>query len=101
MHTTRRRWLGSLLLAAALGLSACSAIAPSVDPAARAALAPTGTLRVGVYMGSPTSLVLTRTGERAGVAHDLGRDLAGHLGVPVEVVEFARLALVLEALKNI
>ena len=74
-------------------------MAPSVDPAARAALAPTGTLRVGVYMGSPTSLVLTRTGERAGVAHDLGRDLARNLGVPVQVVEFARLALVLEALK--
>jgi polar amino acid transport system substrate-binding protein len=99
MHSTRRHWLGSLALAAATWLSACSAIAPVVDPAARAALAPTGTLRVGVYMGNSTSLVLPRAGDKAGVAHDLGGVLARHLGVPAQVTEFARLALVLEALK--
>lgn len=99
MKVTRRGWLGSLLLAAAGLLAACSAMAPAVDPSARQVLAPTATLRVGVYMGSPTSLVKTRSGDRAGVAHDLGHDLARHLGVPVQVVEFARLALVLEALK--
>ncbi|NBW48237.1 MAG: ABC transporter substrate-binding protein, partial [Betaproteobacteria bacterium] len=65
----------------------------------RQVLAPTGTLRVGVYAGSPTSLVKATDGRPAGVAHDLGQALARDLGVPVQVVEFARLAQVLEALK--
>lgn len=73
--------------------------APKVDAALRQVLAPTGTLRVGVYAGSPTSLVKATDGRPAGVAHDLGQALARDLGVPVQVVEFARLAQVLEALK--
>ena len=52
-----RRLFASLALAAPLLLAACAAPAPAVDPAARAALAPTGMLRVGVYQGSPSSLV--------------------------------------------
>jgi len=54
---------------------------------------------VGVYPGSPTSLVVNpKTGERAGVALELGQALGKQLGVPVQVIEFDRLALVLEAL---
>ncbi len=41
-----------------------------------------------------------KTGEAAGVALNLGQALGRQLGVPVQVVEFARLALVLEALKT-
>jgi polar amino acid transport system substrate-binding protein len=63
-------------------------------------LAPTGVLRVGVYAGSPTSLVRDKaTGTPAGIAHDLGHRLGAALHVQVQVVEFARLALVLEALR--
>jgi polar amino acid transport system substrate-binding protein len=57
--------------------------------AARPELAPTGTLRVGVNM---SNFLLTRkdarTGEAAGIAVDLGRELGSRLGVPVEIVEY-------------
>ena len=63
----------------------------------RQALAPTGVLRVGVYPGSPTSLVRDpKTGKSAGVALELGQALGKQLGVPVQVVEFSRLSLVLD-----
>lgn len=92
------------LIAAALGLplliAGCATPAPVVDPAVVRILAPSGTLRVGVYPGSPTSLVVNpKTGERAGVALELGQLLGDRIGVPVQVVELGRLPLVLEALK--
>ena len=66
----------------------------------RQALAPSGRLRVGVYPGSPTSWVKNpQTGESAGVALELGRLMAQQLRVPVEVVEFARVAEIIDALK--
>ncbi len=93
------------LIAATLGLplllAGCAARAPAVDLAVARVLAPTGTLRVGVYPGSPSSLVVNpKTGERAGVALELGQALGKQLGVPVQVVEFGRLPLVLDALKT-
>ncbi len=94
------RRLLRLLAAATLLLAGCASAPPAVDPAARQALAPTGILRVGVYPDSPVSLVVdAKTGQRAGVGLDLGAALAQQLGVPVQVVEFARVALVLDALK--
>ena len=104
-----RRWLSlgfALLLAGCAGLgtstSATSSNTTLIKPDAvtRTALAPTGTLRVGVYPGSPTSLVRNpKTGDAAGVALKLGEALGQRLGTPVQVVEFNRLALVLNALK--
>jgi polar amino acid transport system substrate-binding protein len=59
------------------------------DTAARDALAPTGTLRVGINLGN---FLLTAkdatTGEFRGVAVDLGRELARRLDVPVEVIGY-------------
>ncbi len=59
----------------------------TVTPALRAEFAPTGTLRVGLNM---SNFLLTRTdaatGKPAGVAHDLGVELARRLGLPVEFV---------------
>lgn len=56
---------------------------------ARSALAPTGTLRVGLNM---SNFLLTRTdeatGKPAGVAADLGHELGRRLGVPVELVPY-------------
>ncbi len=67
----------------------------------RQALAPSGVLRVGVYLGSPTSWVKDpKSGESVGIALDLGKELAKRLNVPVQVVEFDRLALVLDSLKD-
>ena len=62
------------------------------------AIAPDGRLRVGLYAGSPTSLVGDpASGEARGVGHDLGRALAAHLGVVFEPVVFRRSAEVLAA----
>jgi polar amino acid transport system substrate-binding protein len=94
----RARWL---LCLAVLVLAGCAAPGAVPDPALRQALAPTGTLRVAVYLGSPTSLVIDpKTGERAGVSVDLGRELGRRLGVPVQLVEHKLVAEVIAALRE-
>ena len=99
MTMLRRKLLG-LALGCAWLLAGCSTMAPPVDAAVKATLAPMGSLRVGVYAGSPTSMVRDpKTGEPVGVALNLGQALGRQLGVPVQVVEFGRLALVLDAIK--
>jgi polar amino acid transport system substrate-binding protein len=88
------------LLFATLALAGCAPVPAAPDAQVRQALAPTGPLRVGVYAGSPTSLVRhPETQVRAGVALDLGEAMGRELQVPVRVVEFSRVAQVLEALK--
>jgi polar amino acid transport system substrate-binding protein len=83
----------------AVALSGCST-SPPVDPVVRQILAPSGALRIGVYAGSPTSMVRdAKTGEKIGLALNLGQSMALKLGVPAEVVEFERLAQVIDALK--
>ena len=84
----RREWLlafvSGLLGSAALG--GCASVDATPSAAGRSALAPTGRLRVG-FLASP--LYATRhptSGELAGVAVDLGRELAARLGVPMEPV---------------
>ncbi len=99
MSPLRRSWLVGLLAGAALLAGCATAPPPAATAQARAALAPTGKLRVGVYAGSPTSLVTDKAGQRAGVAYDLGREFARWLDVPVEVVEYRRIAEVLAAMK--
>lgn len=108
MNVTRRALLGcaralwvpaALGLALGLGLGGCSTPTPVPSTEARAALAPTGTLRVGVYPGSPTSFVQSASGHPAGVAYELGQLFGQWLGVPVQVVQYRRVAEVLEAMK--
>jgi len=104
-----RRWLHSLILALALGLSACAGLPTGSVPgvlqvqasdSVRQALAPSGRLRVGVYPGSPTSSVTSpRTGQPAGIAYELGHVMAQQLGVPVQIVTFKRVAEIVDALK--
>ena len=62
-------------------------------------LAPTGVLRVGVYKGSPTSMVVVQ-GQNHGIAHDLGYLMGERLGVPVQIVEFPRVAEVVNAVHD-
>ena len=107
------RWIAAAFLS--ITLSACfnlTIVAHKVDNSVpdkietvsvevRQALAPTGVFRVGVYPGSPTSWVKDpKTGESVGIALDLGKDLAKRLNVPVQIIEFDRVALVLDALKD-
>lgn len=60
-----------------------------ITPALRSEFAPTGRLRIGLNMGN---FLLTRTdaktGNPAGVAHDLGAELARRLGLPVSMCPF-------------
>jgi polar amino acid transport system substrate-binding protein len=64
-------------------------------------LAPTGHLRVGVYAGSPTSMVTDpNTRQVHGVTYDLGKEFAARLNVPVEYLQFPRIADVIDAIKD-
>ena len=93
--------VGALMLSGCASLNATSASIPSVSPQTKNTLAPTGVLRVGVYLGSPTSLVrVGPSGESLGIALELGKALGRQLGVPVQVVEFSRVAEVIAAIKD-
>jgi polar amino acid transport system substrate-binding protein len=66
----------------------------------RAHLAPLGRLRVGVFAGSPLSMVVDRrSGETCGLCYDLGAEFAKRLGVPVEYLTFQNIAGVIGAMK--
>jgi polar amino acid transport system substrate-binding protein len=73
-------------------VGAVSAAGPAASSLAgeRASLAPTGALRVGVYRGSPTSMLVDGAGQRTGVSYELGQLLGQRLQVPVQVVEYSR-----------
>ena len=93
--------VGALMLSGCASLNATSASITSVSPQTKNTLAPTGVLRVGVYLGSPTSLVrVGPSGESLGIALELGKALGRQLGVPVQVVEFSRVAEVIAAIKD-
>jgi polar amino acid transport system substrate-binding protein len=72
----------------------------AVDLEPRQVLAPSGKLRVGLYPGTPTSILVSQTESPRGVGYDLGKELARQLGVPYEPVVFSRNAEVLEAVKT-
>lgn len=86
---------------ALLGGVRCTNLPQAPDPSVARALAPTGSLRIAVYLGSPTSLVRNaQTGETKGVAVDLGRSMAEALGVSPTVVEFPNNPEALAAVKE-
>jgi polar amino acid transport system substrate-binding protein len=63
-------------------------------------LAPLGRLRVGVFAGSPLSMVVDRgSGESRGLCYDLGAEFAKRLGVPVEYLTFQNIADVIGTMK--
>src|SRR5258708_4226085 len=62
---------------------------------------PRGHLRVGIYPGSPTSMVVDpATNQTHGIAHDFGQEFANRLEVPIEYVTFQRVADIVTAIKN-
>ena len=75
---------------------------PSTEnDSAKAKAAPSGRLCVGIFEGSPLSLVTDRTsGERRGLGYDLGAEFARRLGVPVDYVAFQRIAEVIAEMKH-
>ena len=90
----------ALAIALPLVVAHCSNVAPAPDDSVVAALAPTGSLRIAVYPGSPTSLVRdAASGAPRGVAVELGQSMARRLGVAPKLVEYASNADALAAVK--
>ena len=86
----------SMLAAPVEAQSPKSGTAPT--PEAQQALAPTGKLRVGLYLGGPSSVIRESTsGEMKGVGFDLGRELARRMGVPFEPVVFPSIGALLDS----
>lgn len=72
--------------------------APS--PEVRTVLAPAGRLRVGLYLGNPSSLLKDPvSGQASGVGFELGRELAKWLDVPFEQVVYPNNGAVLEGMR--
>ena len=95
---TNFRVMYSIAVAITVFLAGCAGAPAALDPLATKVLVPTGKLRVGLYTGSPTSIIpASAAGEARGVGHDVGRDFARRLGVPFEPVVFERNAEVLDA----
>jgi len=77
---------------------AAAAQAQPVTPAVRAALAPTGGLRVALQEANPLNVVPDpASGGRVGVAFDLGSELARRLGVPFVPVFYQAIGPLLDA----
>jgi polar amino acid transport system substrate-binding protein len=91
-----------LLLAAVTLGSSCSSSPPTTgDSLARAQLAPTGTMRIGLNLGN-TLLVQksAKSGEPEGVAVQVARELGARLGVPITFVTFPSPAVLADAAKD-
>ena len=99
MVTTRRTILTSFTLVA-LSLVGFAVNAQLAPPEPQKILAPSGKLRVGLYPGTPTSILDAKSEQPRGVGYELGKALAAKLGVPYEPVVFAKNAEVLEAVKT-
>ena len=69
-------------------LAGCAVAPPGPDAGVREALAPTGSLRVGLISVPVHAIRDPYSGELRGVSHDLGRELAVRLGVPFEPIMY-------------
>jgi polar amino acid transport system substrate-binding protein len=93
---------GSIVVAGAHAAGATELEARQVSAQISAKiLAPHGALKVGLYPGTPTSILPDpQSGGPRGVGYDLGREMALRLGVGYEPVVFTKNAEVLEAVKT-
>lgn len=81
-------------------LAGCAAVPPGPAPAAKAELAPTGTLRVAVFTGNPViGSKDAASGELRGTTVLLGKELAGGAGVAVQFIEYTAVAKMVEDAK--
>ena len=93
----RRMAVGFIVVSAVLFCGGGALMAQTAEITAQ--LAPDGRLRVGVYLGSPLSMVKTISRETHGLSFDLGHELARRLGVPVEVITYSRIDEVIAGMK--
>jgi polar amino acid transport system substrate-binding protein len=90
-----------MLMVLALGASGCADSPLSPTPEVRKVLAPTGTLRLGLSLGTPGQMIRDpSTGEVRGIGYELGREFANRLGVPFEVVVMQGNAQLIEAMQS-
>jgi polar amino acid transport system substrate-binding protein len=77
-------------MAAILGLllTGCAGAVTVPTPEARHALAPTGKLRVGLYLSPVQVIKDPASGEMKGVGFDLGKEFARRMGIPFEPVVY-------------
>jgi polar amino acid transport system substrate-binding protein len=93
------RWLAGV--AVATFIAGCASIDSAPGPQERQVLAPTGKLRVALYLGSPASIVRGATlDESKGVGFDLGKELARRIGVPFEPVVYPSPGAIMGGLKS-
>jgi polar amino acid transport system substrate-binding protein len=87
----------TLIALAVVLLSGCAS-APTVPPAARAELVPTGKLRVGLILSNQVLVTKdSSSGELRGVTINLGKALAQRLGVPFEPIGYANPAALVKS----
>lgn len=88
------------LMAATLGvlLAGCAGTGTVATPEARQSLAPTGKLRVGLLLGSPTHAIKDpASGELKGIGFDLGKELARRAGVPFDPIIYPSIPALLDS----
>src|SRR5437867_4018519 len=92
-------WLMTALLG--LLLTGCAGVSTAPTPEARQGLAPTGKLRVALQLGNPLNVVRDPvSGEMKGLGYDLGKELAGRIGVPFEPVLYPSIGAILDGGKS-
>lgn len=90
----------ALSLVSLVLLAGCGSLTTAPNSSSVQALAPAGKLRVGLYPGTPTSIIgEPASGTAKGVGFDLGRELAQRAGLPYEPVVFPNNAEVFAAAK--
>ena len=90
-----------MIVLLAVLFAGCAAPQSVPTPEERQALAPTGKLRVGLYLGGPTNAVKDPvSGETRGVGFGLGQALARRMGVPYEPVTYPTPRGVVDAIKS-
>ena len=100
IHSALAGTLVTFLMATLTGC-ANTPIAPALTPAAKAEIAPSGTLRVAVFTGNPVIGVKDKsTGLLTGTTVELGRALANQAGAPVTFVEYTAVAKMVEDAKT-
>ena len=92
-------WLTAAVVA--LLIAGCAGIASAPRQEELQALAPTGKLRVALYLGAPVSIIRGATvDESKGVGFDLGKELARRIGVPFEPVMYPSPGAIMVGLKS-
>ena len=92
-------WLSAAVVA--LLVAGCVGMPSGPGREEQQALAPTGKLRVALYLGAPASIVRGATlDESKGVGFDLGRELARRIGVPFEPVVYPSPGAIMGGLKS-